>query len=92
MQLLNDYVSAVKNATEINDHTGAIVIMAQYVAKKHNQLEGVDKLIKYAQAVETLHDFYGHMPASLNEIRDEVGDRIESFLSADEKQAFDKAR
>lgn len=49
-------------------------------------------LVKSAYAVETLHGFYGHMPVYLNQIRDEVGNRIESFLSADEKQAFDNVR
>ena len=92
MKILSDYVSAVQHATDENDHTGAIVLMAQYTAKKHNQLEGVDKLIKSAMAVETLHDFYGHMPDYLNTIRDEVALRIESFLNADETKAFHNAR
>lgn len=92
MTMLNDYVELVQRATQNNDHTGAIILMAQYAAKKHSQLEGVYALVKSAYAVETLHGFYGHMPAYLNQIRDEVGDRIESFLSADEKQAFDNVR
>lgn len=92
MTMLSDYVELVQHATDVNDHIGAIILMAQYTAKKHNQLEGVGALVKAAYAVETLQTFYGHMPAYLNQIRDEVGDRIESFLSADEKQAFDKAR
>ena len=90
--LLNDYVECVQRATDENDHTGAIVLMAQYVTKKHNRLEGVDKLVKYAQAVETLHDFYGHMPDYLNKIRDEVAARCESFMDSFEASAFRGAR
>ncbi len=90
--LLNDYVEIVQRMTDENDHTGAIVVMAQYVTKKHNRMEGVDKLVKSAQAVETLHDFYGHMPDYLNKIRDEVAARCESFMSAEEVKAFHGAR
>lgn len=92
MSILNDYVTAVQRATDENDHTGAIVLMAQFAAKKHNQLAGVDALIKSAQAVETLQSFYGHMPDYLNTIRNDVAARIESFLFDDEKQAFHNAR
>lgn len=90
--LLGTYVESVQRATDINDHTGAIVLMAQYVTKKHNKLEGVDKLVKAAQAVETLHDFYGHMPDYLNRIRDEVAAQIESFMDSFEASAFRGAR
>jgi hypothetical protein len=38
MNILGDYITAVQRATDINDHTGAIVLMAQYTAKKHNRL------------------------------------------------------
>ncbi len=92
MNILGDYITAVQKATDINDHTGAIVLMAQYVAKKHNRLEGVDKLIKSAQAVETLHDFYGHMPDYLNKIRNEVAARCESFMIDGEAKAFQQVR
>ncbi len=92
MNILGDYITAVQRATDLNDHTGAIVLMAQYVAKKHNRLEGVDKLFKSAQAVETLHDFYGHMPDYLNKIRDEVAARCESFMTEGEVKAFQEVR
>ncbi len=92
MNILGDYITAVGNCTHLNDHTGAIVLMAQYVAKKHNRLEGVDKLVKSAQAVETLHSFYGHMPLYLNQIRDEVAARCESFMTDGEAKAFQEVR
>lgn len=89
---LQSAVKFVQHQTDENDHTGAIVTMAKFVANKHNQLEGVGALVKAAQAVVTLHDFYGHMPSHLNAIRDEVAARCESFMTADEQQAFRNAR
>ena len=90
--ILEAYISTVRTQTQDNDHVGAIITMAQYVAKKHNQLEGVDKLVKSAMAVETLLQFYGHMPVYLNTIRDEVAARCEAFMSAEEVKAFHDAR
>ncbi len=92
MTMLNEYVELVQRATDTNDHTGAIILMAGYTARKHNKLECVGALVKAAYAVETLQTFYGHMPDYLNRIRDEVAARIESFLLDDEKQAFHNAR
>lgn len=92
MTMLNEYVELVRRATQDNDHTGAIILMAGYTARKHSQLEGVGALVKTAYAVETLQEFYGHMPNYLNTIRDDVAASIESFLSTEEKQVFHNAR
>ena len=90
--LLNEYVEIVQRMTDENDHTGAIAVMAQYVTKKHKGREGVEILIAAAGAVATLHSFYGHMPTHLNIARDEVAERIESFMTPEEVKAFQGAR
>lgn len=89
---LQSAVKTVQSQTNENDHTGAIVTMAKFVVNKHNQLEDVESLVKAAQAVKTLHTFYGHMPSHLNRIRDEVAARCESFMTADEQKVFHDAR
>lgn len=88
--MIQDYIEAVKQATEENNHSNAVSIMAQYVVKTRGASHS--QLLQASQAVETLHDFYGHLTEQLKDIRDDVTDRIESFLTADEKAAFDGAR
>lgn len=85
-------VAKVQAQTHDNDHTGAILTMAEYVARKHNQLDGVSSLVKAANSVIELHKFYGHMPSHLNQIRDEVSANCEMLMSDEEKTAFHNAR
>lgn len=89
---LKTAAAKVQEQTQDNDHTGAILTMAKYVASKHNQLGGVESLVKAANSVIELHKFYGHMPSHLNQIRDEVASNCEMLMNDEEKTAFHTAR
>ena len=51
--------------TDWNDHTGHVVYLATKVVRDK-------KAAAAARHIETLHDFFGHMPYELGQVRDEI--------------------
>ena len=51
--------------TDYNDHTGHVVYLASKVVRDK-------KATAAARHIESLHDFFGHMPFELIQIRDEI--------------------
>ena len=88
---LTKTIQVITHQTQDNDHNGAITTMARYVTRKHNQLEGVDALVKASLALEQLHAFYGHMPEHLGIIREDIRNRVNSFLNTEESKSFHDA-
>ena len=88
---ITTYLPRVHYATDGNQHTEAIKIVAEYAAHKHNNLDGIEKLQGYCDAIETLHQFYGHMPPELDKTRNAVRKAIFSLLDETEQARFSRA-
>lgn len=88
---IKPYLKAVKRATQMNEHTYARKLIAMYVKRKHNRLDGVDKLEKYFDAITLLQDgFYKHLPEELNKVRKDIEAATFSFLSVEEAKQFNE--
>jgi len=87
---MENYINKVKEQTQLNDHTGALIAIAGYIVKKHKSLEGIEKLIKQFEAVKALHEFYGFLPENLRLIREDVKAQAFSLLNSSEKQKFNE--
>lgn len=87
----NTFVNCVKNATQENNHTGALKFIAVYIARKHNRLPKVDKLFNAVEALETLHDYYGNLTPELAIIRQDLHNTAFTLLSIEEARAFHAA-
>jgi hypothetical protein len=61
-------VSQIAKMTDRNDHQGALLEVAKLTKDK--------KLQSAVQAVQALHHYYGHMPAHLKSIKNELYDRV----------------
>jgi len=85
---IKPYLKAVHEATQESDHTHARKLIAMYVKKKHNRLEGTGKLEKCFDAITTLQDFYKYMPDDLQKIRKDIETATFSYLSDEEKKQF----
>lgn len=89
---IESYLNKAAECTNYNNHTGAIKVMATYVCKKHNQLLEVSNLAAYCDAIDKLHEFYGHMPSELRKIREDLTASIESLLNDSERALFHATR
>lgn len=83
MDAFRDTRLKVTAATDCNQHTTAIKHIAQHV----NDL----RLVQCCEAVETLHNFYGHMPPALAQIRDELRDRALARLSPRDAESLNNS-
>ena len=83
MTTLRDTCLKVAVATRYNQHTAAIKHIAQHV----NDL----RLVQCCEAVETLHNFYGHMPPALAQIRDELRDKALARLSPRDAESLNNS-
>lgn len=85
---LQEHAKRVAKLTQDNRHTEARLLIAQYVIKKHNTLQGTEKLVKACKAIQTLHNFYGHMSPELSKMRKSIENAIFSFLNEEESKVF----
>jgi len=85
---IENYIEPVQRATQDNDHTGAIKLVAMYAAEKHKNLEGVRKLQDCCDAIDILWRFHGYMPQSLDAERRAVRKAIFSLLDDAEQKRF----
>jgi hypothetical protein len=60
----------IQELTDCNDHSGAVVALAKHCKR----------LVKEAEAVQTLHSFFGYMPSDLHSVREEVKRQLLSGL------------
>tara|TARA_R110000868_G_scaffold401005_1_gene676273 strand:+ start:410 stop:706 length:297 start_codon:yes stop_codon:yes gene_type:complete len=81
----------VRLATQNNEHTLALELIADYVRNKHKGIEGVGCLVQSVRAIYTLHDFYKCLPTELASIRFDIQNAIFSFLDEEETKTFKKA-
>jgi hypothetical protein len=58
-------IKQIAKMTDRNDHVGALVFAAEKVLKDK-------KLVAAIEAVGELHNFYGHMPTSLGEVKHDL--------------------
>jgi hypothetical protein len=76
--------SAIKRRTNINDHTGALILGAKML--------GMDAALKRLKHVEALQDIEGHLPQGLGAYRhqlyQEVMDHAQRSLSPEEFEEF----
>jgi hypothetical protein len=55
--------------TDWNDHTGHVVYLASKVVRDK-------KAAAAARDIETLHEFFGHMPFELGQVREEIRQQL----------------
>jgi len=60
-RVMQKAIAEIAKMTDWNDHSGAVVALAKIVRDK--------KLQKAAEAIVTLHEFFGHMPSELIQVR-----------------------
>jgi hypothetical protein len=94
---LKKALDEVRLNTKYNDHNGAIVIIAEYVFSKNRNTDTLNSMFREANArdllvacesLKALHRFYGYMPEHLLKLREDLKNRCFSYLSEDEKSAF----
>jgi len=57
-------IKEIARKTDQNDHSGAVLSLAKLIRDK--------RMIKAAQSVVALHEFFGHMPSELIKVRTEI--------------------
>lgn len=85
---IEPYLKAIKRATQENEHTYAVKLIAMYVARKHNELDGVYKLERCCDAISVLEDFYKHITSELKILRDDITASCFNLLNENEIKSF----
>ncbi len=67
------HAQKLNEMTDYNDHTGHVVYLASKIVRDK-------KAASAARNIETLHDFFGHMPHELGEVREEIRQRLMAQL------------
>lgn len=70
---LYEHAQKLYEMTDWNDHTGHVVYLASKVVRDK-------KAAAAARHIETLHDFFGHMPYELGQVREEIRQSLMSQL------------
>jgi len=61
-------VAAIAAATDRNDHTGSVMLLAKALGDK--------KSVKLLEAIKLLHEHIGHIPDDLMMIRSHIGENL----------------
>ena len=80
---LNMLCQKVEAATDRNDHTGAVIMIASFTKNK--------EFISLANAIKTIHNLEEHIPHSIIDYRSELTNRMLTFIDTTiEKGASEK--
>lgn len=87
-QLLIDTAKKYAQLTEYNNHTEALLVLAEYAKKAHNIKGGefIYKAIEAIKGIIAIERLYNHMPDHLYSIKRETEKKVASLLTDEEKE------
>lgn len=90
---LKDTIVIMQRNTDINNHTQARIVACDYLNKKdaNNAKPNASRAKKILNAIDVIHNFLGHMPLEINDVRNKAFELALQDATEEEIKAFNSA-